>query len=138
MSAAARSHDCDPRVVERSHSCDLLLQDLKDAMRETGWTAETLARHYGVHRSYMERCLAAVKPLTADRLANLPPDVAAKFDAKRAERRGLIVVQPLAGLDAQKAVVAGLLGLMAQRFPAKHDHMAHADLPVRSTRAVNE
>ncbi|HEX4347574.1 MAG TPA: hypothetical protein VHZ73_08375 [Vicinamibacterales bacterium] len=147
MSDQKRSHECDPRPrgrdlekAERSHSCDLLLEDLREAMRETGHTAETIAAHRQIHRRYVERQLDAEKPLNADQIANLPPDVGKAFDRRRAERRGLIVVEPLSGLDAQKALVAGLIGVMsAPRLPAKADQMARGELRQHERgKAVNE
>lgn len=132
---ASQASPRDRNPDERSTSCDPIaygrcLDDFRQAMKDTGWNVEALAKHLGVHRSYVDRMLDADKAITLERTVALPDDLEARFYAIRAESMGAIVVAPLTGLAAQKALVAGLLGLMsAPQLPAKAGAPIKADLP---------
>lgn len=118
----------DRSAAERSREYDLWLSHLKQAMAATGWTIDALAAHLEIDRSYVSRMLDGEKPWSGERLVALPDDLEAKLNAIRAEHFGLIVVRPLTGLEAQKALVAGLIGVMsAPALPAK------AGPPVKAT-----
>lgn len=100
-------------AVERSQARDLWLEDLKTAMKTTGWTIDSLAAHLEKDRSYVSRMLSDDKPFPIDAILALPDDLEAELEARRAERLGRIVVMPLYGQDALKALVAGLIGVMS-------------------------
>jgi hypothetical protein len=101
-------------------------------MNDTGWTPDALAAHWKVNRSFAWRLVSGEKPWSVDRMLALPDDLAARLEHLRAERHGLIVVAPLTGLEAQKAFVAGLIGVMsAPVLPAKASAMVKVDLPAR-------
>lgn len=126
--AGEGAHECDRSEMERSQTRDQVdrarerdqwLQHLRQAMNDTGWTIDALAAHWGIHRSHVQRLYDGDKPWSVDRLLSLPDDLEARLEAIRAEYFGLIVVEPLRGLEAQKAIVAGLIGLMSPQLPTK-------------------
>lgn len=88
---------------------------LRQAVEQCGYTHDALALVMGCSPSLVTRVLNGERPLREDWICRLPDDVEALFLQKRAESFGVIVVQPLAGLDAQKAFVSGLFGLMGAR-----------------------
>lgn len=99
-------------------------------MRDTGWTDDSLAAHWHVDRAFVWRLVNGEKPWSVERMLSLPSDLRARLDHLRAEGNGLIVVQPLTGLEAQKALVAGLIGVMSAPLPTKATQMAKASLPL--------
>lgn len=125
------AHERDHTNIERSQARDLWLQHLRAAMEDTGWTIDALAAHWDINRSHVQRLVDGDKPFSVDRVLSLPDDVEARLEALRAEHFGLIVVEPLTGLAAQKALVAGLFGLMATTLPAKAGQPLKVDLSPR-------
>lgn len=124
--------------LSRSHARDLFLADLREAMTRTGWTEDALAAQWQVDRSYVNRLLNDEKPWSNDRVLALPDDLEGALYAIRAERFGAVVVQPLTGVDAMKALVAGLIGVMsAPQLPARASAMVKVELQARKA-AVNE
>ena len=119
----------DRTEIERSQERDLWFADLKAAMQQTGWTEDALAAHWGVDRSYVNRLMNDEKPWSNDRVLALPDELEGALYANRAERFGAVVVLPLSGSAAVKALVAGLMGVMAQaQLPLRANAMAKADL----------
>lgn len=118
--------------VDGSTAVDQYFDDLRTAMDETGWTVDALATLWDCHRSYVYRMLAQEKPMGAESVCALPDDLEAAFEARRAKRRGFIVVKPIpgdAGKEAIIAGVAGLLGLMsAPTLPEKSGGQLKAEL----------
>lgn len=123
----------------RTASADLeqWLACLQQAMRDTGWTVDALAAHWDVDRGFAWRLVNGEKPWSVERVLSLPDDLEQRLEHRRAEGFGLIVVAPLRGLDAQKAFVAGLIGMMAAPdLPAKADRMARVSVADRKTKTA--
>lgn len=112
-SADDGARERDQTEAGRSQERDQWLEHFRLAMKDTGWTIDALAAHWDIDRSYVQRLHDGDKPWSVDRLLSLPDDLEARLEALRAEHHGLIVVEPLTGLAAQKAAVAGLIGLMS-------------------------
>lgn len=131
--AARQSTTVDGRAIELSTSVDTALTLLRKSIEERGWTLEALAAHMqeatgkpGYDKSLISRVLSGERPLTLTFLVALPDDVESLYEAKRAEHFGHVVVAPLGGVDAVKALVAGLVGLMAGPLPARATQMVRA------------
>jgi len=120
----------DPQSLQRSTAVDQALVLLRQAVSECGWTLDALAVEMGKDKAYIHRVLNREKPLTLEFMVALPDDVEALYEAKRAEQFGHVVVAPLAGADALKALVAGLVGVMAGALPTRATQMARAALPI--------
>jgi hypothetical protein len=130
------AHERDHAEIERSQERDLWLRHFRQAMEDTGWTIDALAAHWDIHRSHVQRLHDGDKPWSVDRLLSLPDDLEARLEALRAEYFGLIVVEPLRGIAAQKAVVAGLIGLMAPALPARAGKPLRAALEAKKNTDV--
>lgn len=140
----------DKDIVPGDQECELALlrTDLRDAIDELGWKHDALAvvlserTGLAIDGPYLSKMLSGDKPLSAAHLAALPDDIEAVLYRRRAERFGLIVVEPLTGLAAQKALVAGLIGVMSapageRTLPQRGEaSMAKASLEERVARKV--
>lgn len=97
---------------------DAALGLLRTAATETGWTSEALAAHLAEAtgkkwtRDRVWRVLQGERPLTLPFLCALPDDLEARYELLRAESFGHVVVEPLVGPAAIKAIVAGLVGVL--------------------------
>lgn len=127
----------DQQALSRSTDVDQALALLRQAVQERGWTLDALAAAMGKDRAYIGKVLNGDKPFTLEFLVALPDDVEARYEHLRAEHFGLIVVQPLEGADAHRAFVAGFLGMVAPRLPARASGMAKAELRDVERRAVS-
>lgn len=108
-------------------------------MRDTGWTVDALAGHWSVDRAFAWRLVNGEKSWSIGRMLALPDDLESRLEHLRAEYFGLIVVAPLHGIEAQRALVAGLIGLMAvPALPARASAMAKVELPLTARKAVNQ
>lgn len=128
---SAQSATADRRNSDRSASADLdrWLAMLQRAMADTGWTPEALDAHWETSRGYAWRLVNGEKPWSVERLLSLPDDLEARFEHLRAESFGLIVVQPLFGEDARRALVAGLIGVLSSpALPVKTAGPIRAEL----------
>lgn len=120
----------DGHSTEVTTAVDTALRLLRSAIDECRWTYDALAAHLQAttrkkyDKALVWRVLNGERPLSLEFLVALPDDVEACFEAKRAEQFGHVVVAPLAGQEAMKALVAGLFGVMG--LPAKASHMAKA------------
>lgn len=106
-----------PIVIERpdptrSTAIEHALSLLRRAIAECGWTFDALEQHTGKDRSYLSAILSGDRPCRLDFLVTLPDDVRERYSCFVAEHNGWIVVRPLTGIEAQKAYVAGALGLL--------------------------
>lgn len=129
-SALPRSSERDRTLATRSTSVDQWLDLLRRCIADTGWTLESLAVEMQVDKAYLSRMLSGEKPWTVKHLCNLPDDVEALFEQRRAESFGLIVVSPVDLDTARKHLVSGLLGVLAPAcLPSKADRLAKASLP---------
>lgn len=95
-------------IVERA----LVL--LRRSVAERGYTLDALEAATGKGRTHIHRMLNGDRPLTLQFLASLPADLKADFAKRAAEALGLIVVTPLEGQEAVRAVVSGLVGLLVK------------------------
>jgi hypothetical protein len=105
---------------------------------DTNYTLESLSAAMGRDKAYISRVLHGEKPMTLLFITELPDDLEALYEQRRAEHFGRIVVEPLSGVDAQRAFVAGALGLMSGSvLPEKASTMAKATLaePAKAVRA---
>ncbi|HZR25492.1 MAG TPA: hypothetical protein VFA59_17990 [Vicinamibacterales bacterium] len=110
-----------------------LRADLRDAIDESRWKHDALAEAMSlacgnrIDGPYLSKLLSGEKSLSAAHLSALPDDIETIFHRKRAERFGHLVVKPLSGLDAQKAFVAGLIGIMSKpELPVRAEAMVKA------------
>ncbi len=120
-----------PLRARQSTSIDVAtaLAQLRAAVQECGYTLDALQAVTGIDKSHLSRVLNGERALTLPFLVTLPHDVAARYEAKRAELLGNVVVTPLSGIDAQRAFLAGLVGLIgAVPLPVSANHPAKADL----------
>lgn len=127
--------------IERSTAVDLekerWLGMLRQAIEDAGWKHEALTTYLQIDKAYLSRLLTGEKPFRPEHLVSLPPDVKARFAHLQAESFGLIVVKPLEGQDAVRALVAGLVGVMkGASLPARADRMAKATEPVKKARTA--
>lgn len=138
--AARQSSSVDRDRSERSTDVDQYFEDLKAAMDDTGWTPDALAALWQCHRSHVYRILAQEKRMGADDVCALPDELEAAFEARRAKRRGFIVVKPIEGLAAKEAIiagVAGLLGLMsAPALPERSSGQLKVELSATKRKVV--
>jgi hypothetical protein len=67
---------------------------IKHAIDTLGWTHEHTASLMGLRREELDHQLAGRKPLNLWRLAELPDDFQAAYDARRAQLRGACVLEP--------------------------------------------
>ncbi len=112
VGAACQSATGDSTVdMSRALAC------LRTSVQECGYTHEALAAVMGCCPSMVTKVLNGDKPLKEEWICALPDDVERAYLAKRAESLGALVVQPLRGVDAQKAFVSGLLGLLGATAP---------------------
>lgn len=131
-SIADRSEPCQSTSVDGlrsdvSTAVDRELLFLRQSVSECGWTLDALEAHMGRDKSLISRVLNGERPLTLEFKVALPDDVEARWSSKQAEHFGHVVVMPLAGADAMKALVAGLVGVLAgQQMPARASQMAKA------------
>jgi hypothetical protein len=113
---------------------------LRESIDESGWKHEAVALAIGLSREngkhYLSKMLSEEKPITAKHLAALPYDIKVILARRNAEALGLIVVRPLSGEEAQRAFVAGALGLLAGS--AMSFRMAKASIADAVRTAVNE
>jgi hypothetical protein len=114
------------------------VRDLRDLLRaaidETDWKHEALAIQMGLDRHYLSKMLSGDKPISAKHLRALPDDVEAVFARLYAEQFGLIVVAPLTGVEAERAFVAGLMGVLRGRLPEKAGAPLKAELDQTAAR----
>lgn len=96
----------------QSTDVDTALTFLRQSVHDCGWTLEALSAHMQLDKSLISRVLNNERPLTLTFLCALPDDVEACYEAKRAEYFGHVVVEPLEGPTAVKALVAGLVGVL--------------------------
>jgi hypothetical protein len=115
--------------------------DLRDLLRaaidESSWRgkSEALALFMGLpDRHYLYKMLSGDKPIGLKHLNALPDDVEAIFARRYAEQFGLIVVAPLTGLEAERAFVAGLMGVLRGRLPEKAGAPLKAELDQTAAR----
>lgn len=123
--------DVAQRDRERATSVAQALDTLRAVLSEKGWTLDALAEHMALNRAYIGRVLNGEKSLTMSFLSSLPRGVEVEFYSRRAEQQGRIVVAPLDFEMARRALVAGLMGVMAaqiQRLPEKAGSPAKAGL----------
>lgn len=99
-------------------------------MKDAGWK--------GGDKSVISKVLSNQRPMTKEFEKALPDDVEALYAQRKAEGFGLIVVAPLTGLDAQRAFVAGALGLMASPLPSRAGVTAKAEIRPAREQAVGE
>lgn len=96
----------------RSTAVEHALSLLRRAIADCGWTFDALEAHTGKDRSYLSAIFSGDRPCRLDFLVSLPEDVRRRYSELVAEHNGWIVVRPLTGIEAQKAYVAGALGLL--------------------------
>jgi hypothetical protein len=101
------------KIVAVSARIDTYLEQLREAVSETGWTLEPLAQHARMTPSHLSAVLWGSKPLRLAYLVALPEDVQACFAIKRAKACGLMVLEPVRGQQAREYLAAGLYGLIA-------------------------
>lgn len=105
----------DHGAVARSQAVDRSYALLRRCVSDGQWTLDALAAHMGIDKAHISRVLNGEKRATLDFMASLPHDVKVLFAMRCAEAFGLVVVAPLEGPAAAKALVAGLLGVLAPR-----------------------
>lgn len=136
---SSQSTSVDAREPELSTAVDRALALLRNAVHDCGWTLDALAAHMRRDKSLISRVLNGERPLTQEFICALPDDVEGLYESRRAEQFGAVVVQPLSGQDALKALVAGLIGVMsAPQLPARAAAMVKVELPAARKVAVNE
>lgn len=67
---------------------------IRDAIRAIGWQEKEFAAAMGISIQQASRQLAAREPLNVFRLADLPAQFHAAYDARRAQLRGAAVLEP--------------------------------------------
>lgn len=135
----SRSSVDDLAIVSRSTTVDHALETLRRCVADLNYTSESLEVATGRNKAHISRVLNGIKPMTLEFLTALPTDLQGLYEQRRAEHFGLIVVRPLAGLEAQRAFVAGALGLLTSTgLPTKADAMVKAGLHEQPRAAVNE
>lgn len=128
----------DRDAVTRSTDVDRWLALMNQAIDDSAWARkqDALATFMGIDKAYLSRLRSGDKPWRVEHVVSLPDDIESRFETLRAESFGAIVVQPLTGLDAQKAFVAGLVGLMsAPQLPEKANTFLKADLVSQTKKA---
>jgi len=115
----------DHRRTARSAAADQLDQsmaDLRQAMTDTGWTVDAVAAELSrvldrtIDRGYCWRLVNNEKPWRQEYTTALPDDLEGRWYAIGAERLGHIVVKPLVGIDAERALIAGFFGVLGRRI----------------------
>lgn len=125
-----RSTTIDRAEPARSTTVDLNLALLRQCVSDLGYTLDALEAATGTDRSYIGKVLNAEKPLSLPFEVALPLDLISEYRKRQAEALGLIVVRPLVGVDAQRAFVAGALGLLTSTgLPARADAMIKIEPP---------
>lgn len=115
----------------------LLRQDLREAIEQSGVKKESIAAAMGLpDPAYLSKLFSGEKPITARHLVGLPDDVERIYERLRAERRGLIVVEPVDAETARRHLVSGLFGVLAPQLPQRATGMAKAYLPPRAAKAA--
>jgi hypothetical protein len=106
--------DCQGQVValagqpeDNSH-----VRLLREAIDESGWKHDAIAAVLGIEAAYLSKMLSGEKAIGLKHLRRLPRDVARCYVKKCGEALGLIVVMPLSGVEAQRAFIAGALGML--------------------------
>lgn len=132
MADALPSSQSTPVVEESEHlstDVDTALALLRTAVQDCGWTFDALEAFMGkgYDKSLISRVLNGERPLTLKFLVALPNDIEALYEKRRAEQFGAVVVEPLSGIEAQRAFVAGFMGLLSSRLPERADRMAKAE-----------
>jgi hypothetical protein len=87
---------------------------LRLAMIETGWTIDSLAAHLGIDKAHVSRLLTGEKPWRLEHLVALPRDMETRFERKRAEYFGLIVVERVDTETAERYLACGLFNILAR------------------------
>lgn len=114
----------------RSTAVDQYFALLRKCVHDCGWTIEALSTEMAIDKAHLWRLLHNEKPWRTEHLLALPDDIEALFEARRAEQLGHVVVAPLEGDEAVKALVGGLVGVLrGTRLPARAARMAKCDLP---------
>lgn len=108
---------CQSATADSTVEAERALICLRQAVQESGWTHEALAAAMDCSPSLVTRILLGERPLTQAWEVRLPDDVERLYLQKRAESMDLLCVAPLTGLAAQKAFVAGLIGVMSAPAP---------------------
>lgn len=107
-----------PLGEARGNTLSLIRELLRQAIDESGWKHEALAAEMQLpNAAYLSRMLSGDKPISAAHLRALPDDIEQVFARKYAEAMGLVVVAPVHGGDAVRALVSGLVGLLAPPPP---------------------
>lgn len=123
-----------PADLSRTETaCERWLGLLRQAMKDTDWTVDALAAQWKIDRAYVSRLVSGEKPWSLQRTLSLPPDLRTRLALLCAKAVGLIVVEPLSWAEAQRALVAGLVGVMGSQLPAATTGPIKADLrPVQA------
>ncbi len=103
---------CQSASADSAGDVATLLACLRRSVQECGYTHEALAAAMGCCPSFVTKVLNGERPLKQEWLCALPNDVEQRYATRYAESFGAIVVQPLRGVEAQKALVSGFLGLL--------------------------
>jgi S-formylglutathione hydrolase FrmB len=123
-SAVSGTTEIVPSAAVGTTSVVLLLEDLRRAASELGWTFEALASHvaergYQADGPYVHKVLHGDKGCTLRFLAALPLDLLSSFYTRQVERLGHEVVPPLDHETARRYVVSGLAALLGPSLPAR-------------------
>lgn len=134
-----QSNSVDRREDELSTAVANELAILRGCVQQCGWTLDALEAEMRIDKSLISRILNGERPVTLKFVIALPDDIEALYMQRRAESFGLIVVAPLTGVDAQRAFVAGAIGLMAgSHLPSRAAVTAKADIRPAQKAAVGE
>lgn len=121
----------DHDAIVRSTAVDLAHAHLRQAVKDTGHTLDSLAAHMEKDRAYIGKVLNREKPLSLDFLACLPQDVQAHYYQYRAEAFGYVVVEQMDEEKARQSFAAGLFNILAPRrvaLPERSGGQAKAQL----------
>jgi hypothetical protein len=133
-SAALRqSTSVDAFHEQLSTDVDTALVDLRAAV--SAYTLDALEAFMYLDKSLISRVLNGERPLTQKFISALPDDAEAKFQAMRAQRFGLVVVEVASPENAAQQLAAGLIGLL-RCLPAKAGPMLKADLAPRAQKVT--
>jgi hypothetical protein len=126
-----------PEIDAQDNELVLLRHTLREAIEESGEKKEAVAAAMGLpDAAYLSKLFSGEKPLTARHLVSLPEAVERIFARRYAETQGLIVVEPLSGIDAVHSLVSGLVGVLAPHLPVRASRMAHATVRPRTAKVV--
>lgn len=135
--AARQPASTDQLKTERSVLVDQHFALLRQCIAECGYTLDALATEMSHHlpkpidKGYLWRLLNESTKHGEWKVMHdiaLPDDVEALLRQRQAEAFGRIVVEPIQGEQAERAFVAGFLGLIAPRLPQRASKMAKAEL----------